>query len=242
MLAGGLGRRLGGVSKADLDVSGRLLDRVLGSLAPVIGGRIVVVAPEGIVLPAGVLRAMEAPAGGGPLAGVGAGLEALDEVGPASCVLVTSVDSPGIGLFAHRLFEALHEDPGADGAIARGGAPEVFDQYLQGAYRTRPLVDRLRRLASRRRGAGEGTVARRESVICNTLIPGSGKDSAQLLHKNKRGCAEIGEPLFGGGLHGYGVRRALSALDLVRIDVGQECRDLDTPEDLAWWRGRLAEH
>lgn len=244
VLAGGRGRRLGGASKADLDVSGRLLDRVLGSLAALIGGRILVVAPEEVALPRGVLRAMESPAGGGPLAGVGAGLEALSGSGAAPAVLITSVDSPGIGLFAPRLFEALRARPEADGAIARGGEPEAFDQYLQGVYRRGVLVDCLTRLARKRLEAEgrAGDEPRPLNVIHDTICVPSGKCGVQSRNKDKGGCTEIPATPFGGGLHGYGVRRALHGLALERVEVGRECRDLDTPEDLAWWRRRLSGH
>lgn len=30
-------------------------------------------------------------------------------------------------------------------------------------------------------------------------------------------------------------------MKLVEVEAGPECRDLDTPEDLAWWRERLGE-
>jgi hypothetical protein len=37
-----------------------------------------------------------------------------------------------------------------------------------------------------------------------------------------------------------GVRRVLRALTLERVDVSVDvCRDVDTPEDRAWWESRL---
>ncbi|MDX5399501.1 MAG: NTP transferase domain-containing protein, partial [Actinomycetes bacterium] len=62
VLAGGHGRRLGGVSKADLMLGReRLLDHILGDLARwddprITLGRVVVVAPDSVAVPAGVLR------------------------------------------------------------------------------------------------------------------------------------------------------------------------------------------
>ena len=39
-----------------------------------------------------------------------------------------------------------------------------------------------------------------------------------------------------GSVRGMGVRRVLRALTLERVDVSADvCRDVDTPEDLAWW-------
>ena len=66
VLAGGGGRRLGGASKADLDIAGRrLLERVLTGLDGVVDGLRVVVAPPSVRVPRGVLRTLEDPPHGG---------------------------------------------------------------------------------------------------------------------------------------------------------------------------------
>ena len=45
-----------------------------------------------------------------------------------------------------------------------------------------------------------------------------------------------------GSVRGMGVRRVLRALSLERVNVGADvCRDVDTPEDLAWWGARFPE-
>ncbi|ERH26043.1 hypothetical protein HMPREF1980_01667, partial [Actinomyces sp. oral taxon 172 str. F0311] len=42
-------------------------------------------------------------------------------------------------------------------------------------------------------------------------------------------------------VRGMGVRRVLRALALERVDVSADvCRDVDTPEDVAWWGARLS--
>ncbi|MCL3795622.1 NTP transferase domain-containing protein, partial [Actinomyces sp. AC-19-1] len=74
VLAGGTGARLGGVSKPDVVArGGRLIDHVLRGLdslrGPLALGGVVVVAPEDVSLPDGVLRALEDPPLGGPVAG-----------------------------------------------------------------------------------------------------------------------------------------------------------------------------
>ncbi|OLT40154.1 hypothetical protein BJF86_04910 [Serinicoccus sp. CNJ-927] len=75
VLAGGRGTRLGGRDKAALEVGGRsLLARVLDA-QPLLGGRVVVVGDTPV--PAGVLRTVEEPPDGGPVAGIAAGLAAL---------------------------------------------------------------------------------------------------------------------------------------------------------------------
>lgn len=72
ILAGGTARRLGGVSKAEVVARGaRLLDHLLAGLAGLgreglFLRRVCVVAPPRLVLPDGVLRALEDPPLSGP--------------------------------------------------------------------------------------------------------------------------------------------------------------------------------
>lgn len=193
VVGGGGGERLGGVSKPDLVFGGggRLIDRVCGALLEACGAGCVAVVPPAVRVPDGVLRTLEDPPGGGPLAGIDAGLAALGA--PADAwVVVVSVDCPGIA----DVLAALLDEPLGDrceGRILRGGVPEPFDQYLMGVYR----VGALRRVI-------DEAVARR------------------------------------GNVRGMGVRRVLRALALERVDVSADvCRDVDTPEDVAWWGARL---
>lgn len=193
VVGGGGGERLGGVSKPDLVLGGgRLIDRVCGALLEACGAGCVAVVPPAVRVPDGVLRTLEDPPGGGPLAGVDAGLAALGA--PADAwVVVVSVDCPGIA----DVLAALLDEPLGDrceGRILRGGVPEPYDQYLMGVYR----VGALRRVI-------DEAVARR------------------------------------GNVRGMGVRRVLRALALERVDVSADvCRDVDTPEDVAWWGARLS--
>lgn len=193
VVGGGGGERLGGVSKPDLVFGGgRLIDRVCGALLEACGAGCVAVVPPAVRVPDGVLRTLEDPPGGGPLAGIDAGLSALGAPVDA-WVVVVSVDCPGIA----DVLAALLDEPLGDrceGRILRGGDPEPFDQYLMGVYR----VGALRRVI-------DEAVARRGSV------------------------------------RGMGVRRVLRALALERVDVSADvCRDVDTPEDVAWWGARLS--
>lgn len=88
VLAGGRGRRLGGVDKAALEVGRRtLLDGVLAAAA---GARQVVVVGPKRSLPGGVVGTREHPAGGGPVAGLAAGLELVR----APLVVVLACDLP----------------------------------------------------------------------------------------------------------------------------------------------------
>lgn len=88
VLAGGSGRRLGGVDKPGLLVgSATLLDRVLGALAG--ASTVVVVGPERpVVRP--VRWAREEPPGGGPLAALAAGLALVE----ADVVVLLAADLP----------------------------------------------------------------------------------------------------------------------------------------------------
>ena len=192
VVGGGGGERLGGVSKPDLTLGGvRVIDRVCGVLLQVCGAGCVAVVPPTVRVPEGVMRTLEDPPSGGPLAGIDAGLRALgidDDV----LVVVVSVDAPGLaGSVPALLGSPLGSD--SEGRIAVGGDPEPFDQYLMGVYR----AGALRRILD-------------EAVAAL------------------------------GSVRGVGVRRVLRALALERVSVDADvCRDIDTPEDVAWWQDLL---
>ena len=193
VVGGGGGERLGGVSKPDLTLGGvRLIDRVCGSLLEACGAGCVAVVPPTVRVPEGVVRTLEDPPNGGPLAGIDAGLRALG-VDDELLVVVVSVDVPGVaGLLPALLGSPLGVD--SEGRIAVGGDPQPFDQYLMGVYRAGAL----------RRVIDEAVAAL-------------------------------------GSVRGVGVRRVLRALALERISIDADvCRDIDTPEDVAWWQAFLA--
>ena len=99
VVGGGGGERLGGVSKPDLVFGGvRLVDRVCCALGEVAGAGVVAIVPPSVRVPSGVTRALEDPPGGGPLAGIDAGLAALS-VGADCWVIVVSVDCPALRTF-----------------------------------------------------------------------------------------------------------------------------------------------
>lgn len=144
VLAGGTARRLGGVSKADVVLRGRrLLDHVLTATDG--ARRTVVVAPDSVPVPVGVVRTDEDPPRGGPVAGIAAGLAALTAVagpaGPAPLVLVLSCDAPGVAPAVPRLLATLQERRDADGAGLEDRTGRL--QWLLAAYRTGPLVARV---------------------------------------------------------------------------------------------------
>lgn len=134
VLAGGTGRRLGGVDKAAVRVAGRtLLQSALAATAGI--ADVVVVGPPGAAEPP-VRTVREEPARGGPAAGVLAGLRALHG---ASTALVLAVDMPRVTpATVARLAAALHDaGPGTDGALLH----DVRRQPLCGVYQVAALLD-----------------------------------------------------------------------------------------------------
>ncbi len=147
ILAGGTAKRLGGVSKPDVVVGGqRLIDRALAEVATVApGAPIAVVAPPNVEVPTGIVRVLEDPPLGGPLAGVAAGFSALRAFAtyrPDAFIAVLTCDAP----LAPRLYPQLvgaASSPQDDGGQLVGGAIPVLQnengeaqaQYLHGLYR-----------------------------------------------------------------------------------------------------------
>lgn len=113
ILAGGRAGRLGGASKPDLVVGGRRLLETAIAAARSIGCReVVVVGPHTLDAP-GCLVVREDPPFGGPVAGLAAGLAALEE--RANDVLVLACDMPDAGAAALRLTAARVDNPRSDG-------------------------------------------------------------------------------------------------------------------------------
>lgn len=147
VLAGGAGERLGGVSKADVDLAGeRLLDRVLTATT---GATRTVVVGD-VDVPEGVLRTVEEPPRSGPAAGIVAGLRALAAAGdPAPWVLVLATDAPGLArvvpllLQAAGVAEVLADVDGGGLGGADGFAPVDAGghrQWLAALYRREALL------------------------------------------------------------------------------------------------------
>lgn len=158
ILAGGRARRLDGVSKPDVLLAGcRLLDHSLRSTST--ARHRVVVGPDTLAVPPGILLTQEHPAHGGPVAGIEAGLAALvrARTGPGTGtppvppaedpldipVLVLACDIPFVASAVPRLLAHL---PGVDGAhlLDREARP----QWLAAVYRTVALQRALAALAA----------------------------------------------------------------------------------------------
>ena len=166
VLAGGTGRRLGGASKPNVVARGaRLLDHVLAGVERLREqglalGRVCVVAPAEVALPGSVLRALEDPPLGGPVAGIAAGLELLGRCVPvAGLTGILTCDAP----FSWQVLPALHHalakaGPELDGVCARDGE---HTQYLLGLYRRRALAAAV----------APGSVPLRDTAVRRALRP-----------------------------------------------------------------------
>ena len=166
VLAGGTGRRLGGASKPNVVARGaRLLDHVLAGVERLREqglalGRVCVVAPEEVALPGSVLRALEDPPLGGPVAGIAAGLELLGRCVPvAGLTGILTCDAPSSWQVLPTLHRALAKaGPELDGVCARDGE---HTQYLLGLYRRRALAAAV----------APGSVPLRDTAVRRALRP-----------------------------------------------------------------------
>lgn len=146
VLAGGGARRLGGVDKLALTVGGvRLLDRVLTPLAE-LGWPAVVVGPRRAVadgLPEPIW-AQESPAGGGPAAGLAAGLGLpcpAETPEPTPLVAVLAGDLPHLRADALvSLAAAAAREISAGGAGALAVDDDGIEQLLLGVWSRQSLL------------------------------------------------------------------------------------------------------
>jgi molybdopterin-guanine dinucleotide biosynthesis protein A len=137
VLAGGTARRLGGVDKPMQDVGGvRLLDRVLAAVAGA-EHRIVVGPRRDVAAPGPVLWRREQPPGGGPVAAIAAGRDAVR----AGRTVVLAADLPEIAPAVPALLAALRDAPGAGVACLTDASGRV--NYLAAAWRTAALTAAL---------------------------------------------------------------------------------------------------
>ncbi len=134
IVAGGAARRLGGVSKPLIDINGtNLIQYALNAARR--ATQTVVVGPITVHHPAS-LTTSEEPPGGGPVAGLAAGLARVD---PApSWVLVLACDTPRAERAVHGLEAAARDCPaGTDGVWMTD--PRGREQPLLALYRAAAL-------------------------------------------------------------------------------------------------------
>jgi len=149
VLCGGTSRRLGGVDKTRESLSGTtVLDFLLDALPP---GWPVVCVGEMRATARSVQWCRESPAGGGPVAGIAAGLELIRDLdavtdhdsnsdnampGNAICVVVGG-DTPFAATALPTLVDALNAQPVLDAMLASD--PDGRTQPLLAAYRFEAL-------------------------------------------------------------------------------------------------------
>jgi len=165
VLAGGASTRFGSDKLATRRAGTTLLDSVLRGAA-MHAERVVVVGPLSEREESGrapeVIRTIEDPPGGGPVAAVAAALAVID----AEIVLLLAGDAPNGPDAAPALLDVLRADDAAAAAILvdPGGRP----QMLCGAYRTAMVRSRLDDLARER---GTHAVAEGDDHAPRTLPP-----------------------------------------------------------------------
>lgn len=139
MLAGGAARRLGGALKPARQVGGRPLVRRVLDAAVAASPRVVVGPPAlASVLPDGVRLVQEQPPGGGPVAGLAAGVRLVPS--GVRLVAVLSADLPFLTpAVLVELAAALGD--GGDVAVLLDGAGRP--QWLCSVWRRAALVERL---------------------------------------------------------------------------------------------------
>jgi len=204
VLAGGVGRRLGGVDKAALVVGSRTLLQV--ALASVPGIPVVVVGPAHDGTDATFVQ--EDPPGGGPAAGLAAGLAAL-------LPLLRKSPSPGPG------------DPSAPAGVRVPGAAKADGLLVAVLAVDQPGVTsrtlhRLVRAVPDGRNAGAVLTSRGRRQYAAAVFPAVALAAAVAARASWHGVAlrVLVDPLVGAE---------------VPAD-GDEARDVDTPDDLAYWR------
>lgn len=270
VLAGGTGRRLGGASKPDVVARGaRLIDHVLRGLdqlrhdgVPI--GLVCVVAPQTVALPQGVLRALEDPPLGGPVAGIAAGLAGLSRAqpprpdkahqAPTTCAEVSVAGQPGgpapltavLTCDAPQGWRALPELLRAcTGTATSPGSPDSTDDSAgRSAVSTEAGPG-----AAGPGAAGPGAVGTADKPG-RPQAPAEGACALQdghvqyLLGVYRTSALEQAVAPGGTALRDTAVRRALGRLDVRAVALKrhpQAAHDLDTWEDVrAWDRGSLS--
>ncbi|WP_328742470.1 molybdenum cofactor guanylyltransferase [Streptomyces caniferus] len=224
VLAGGAARRLGGADKPALSVGGRpLLDRVLAACPD--AAITVVVGPHRPTTRT-VVRALDDPPGGGPLAALDAGLRHTT----APTVLVLSADLPFLTAATVQTLLAAATETSA--AAAPDGASAGHDEGAphDGA-------------APRDESARPGTDATRDGAM---LRDASGRDqplvAAYRAEPLRRELARV--RAAHGTLAGLPLRALVNGLQLERVPDATTTAsfDCDTWEDISAARARIREH
>lgn len=217
VLAGGTARRLDGVSKPDVELHGRrLLDHALAATAG--ASRVVVVAPDSVEVPVGVLRTLEDPPYGGPVAGIAAGLMVLGDAAPA--VKPSDTKAPG-DTAAARSTTTTGAAPGGIAAVT-APAPWVLVLACDVPFAARAVPRLLAAATNQATASRDGACLRDDSGYLQWLVGVYRTDSLQ--------AALAG---LGRRARGASVRALVAPLSVASVAAtGQEALDVDTWADL----------
>lgn len=139
VLAGGRSTRMGDVDKVGVLVRGRTLLAHACAAVPD-AGRLVVVGPAGLPgVPDRAVMVQEDPPFSGPVAAIGAGLDALG-ADRSGLVVVVAADVPRAAEVVPELLAALRRRPDADGVVPVAGGRR---QPLLAVYRSSLLAQML---------------------------------------------------------------------------------------------------
>jgi molybdopterin-guanine dinucleotide biosynthesis protein A len=159
VLCGGTSNRLGGVDKTRESIAGTtVMDHLLDRLP---SGWAVVCVGEKRTTTRSVEWCRESPAGGGPVAGIAAGLDYLGRLGAEICVVVGG-DMPFAASAVPTLVDALNAQPGLDAVLAAD--PDGRQQPLLAAYRREAL-----RAAIPREPGGARLMAVVDALVTRTV-------------------------------------------------------------------------
>ena len=148
ILAGGRGSRLGGADKALLRYDDQtLLDRLLVGLSPLTADVVVVGQPRPLASATPVTWTLESPSGGGPLAGLAAGVAALAQTSDDAWVIALACDQPFAELAFAPLIAAARQ-AGPDIHVVLGVDHNGRSQALTAIYRAGALVRALAELGN----------------------------------------------------------------------------------------------
>ncbi len=215
VLAGGRGRRLGGVDKPALNAGGRtLLQRALDAVT---GVPVVVVGPDRGLSDL-VRTVREEPPGGGPAAALATGWLALPDLPPDAVVAALAADLPGITrVVVQRLTEAMNREtggPGNGGDLVSADGSEPGDPAVTPALRDGPV-----------RHPMGGAIAvdpdgRRQYLI-------------GVWRQDRMARALSRRPDW----TGRSLRELLAPVPVIEVPMSAaDTADIDTPDDWARWR------
>lgn len=171
VLAGGRGRRLGGLDKPGRAVAGRpMIERVLDAVSG--AAPRVVVGPPIAGLPPDVVLTREIPPGGGPVAATAAGLALL--MASADQVALLAADLPVLTPRSIRALRAALTGGSADGACYVDEAGRL--QMLCGVWRAPALRRALAQLAAERGATLTGASMRAMTAgLAVAAVPWAGR-------------------------------------------------------------------